>query len=81
MLAAESLVVRAGAGRPENLGEQFVGLAAYTVECLAEHDLGPCPRVDVGGVESRDSFVQRRSYAGERLVLFDLVTMGDPVAV
>src|ERR1700729_4233854 len=81
VLAGQAAVVDAGAGRPVELAEDLDRLAAHATQRPAEHLLGLGARVGVRRVEAGDAFIERRGHARAGGLLFDLGTMGDPVAV
>ena len=71
-----------GARGPIDLGEDLDGVApAPPGQGPAEDRLGPALGVDVRRVERRDARLEGGAHAGEGRILFDLVPVGDPVAV
>src|SRR5215217_7211873 len=68
-------------GRPIDLGQDLQRLPPLTLEGLAEHGLRLGVRVYVGGVKGGDADIERSPYASLRLIVFDLRTMREPVAV
>ena len=67
--------------REIDLGEDLQTFASLALQRLTQDGLGLGVGVGVRGVERGDADVQGLSHARERLFLFDLRPVGQPVAV
>src|SRR5690606_37870584 len=75
------VVLAARAGGPVDLGEDLQALPALALQRLAQDALGLGVGVDVGGVEGRDSLVERGAHALVGHLVLHLGPVGQPVAV
>src|SRR5665648_629095 len=63
----------------EDLGEDLQALTSLALQRLPEEGLGFGSCVGVGGVERGDADIERLSHTRERLILFDLRPVRQPV--
>src|ERR1035437_6050126 len=76
------MVVLTGLSHGEvDLGEDLQAAAALALQRFTKDGLGLGGGVGVGGVERGDADVQSLSHTRKCLILFDLRTVGQPVAV
>src|SRR5665811_75148 len=82
VFAGQAMVVLPGLPHREiDLGEDLQTFASLALQRLTQDGLGLGFGVGIGGVERGDADVQGLSHARERLFLFDLRPVGQPVAV
>jgi hypothetical protein len=81
VFAGKARIVRACPCWKVDLGKDLQSIAAFPSKSIPEDALRSAVGVHVGGVEGRDTDVERGADARSRLLCFKLRTVRDPVAV